>query len=79
MTRQLSETLTQVSKEKKRADDLLDVVIPIGVTLASETDFNRLLENMLLEAKSFCRSDAGTLYLAPKTTSCSSSSCATTG
>ena len=63
MTGQLSETLTQVSKEKKRADDLLDVVIPIGITLASEKDFNRLLENMLLEAKSFCRSDAGTLYL----------------
>jgi CHASE3 domain sensor protein len=63
MTGQLRETLTQVSKEKKRADDLLEVVIPIGVTLASEKDFNRLLENMLLEAKSFCHSDGGTVYL----------------
>jgi len=63
MTGQLRETLTQVKKEKKRADDLLDVVIPIGVTLASEKNFNRLLEQMLLEAKSFCRSDAGTVYL----------------
>jgi nitrate/nitrite-specific signal transduction histidine kinase len=63
MTGQLRRTLLQVRKEKKRADDLLNVVIPIGVDLASEKDFNRLLEKMLLEAKSFCRADAGTLYL----------------
>ena len=63
MTGQLRQTLTQVRKEKKRADDLLEVVIPIGVELASEKDFNRLLEKMLLEAKTFCQADAGTLYL----------------
>jgi CHASE3 domain sensor protein/GAF domain-containing protein len=63
MTGQLRQTLTQVRREKKRADDLLDVVIPIGVELASEKDFNRLLESMLLEAKNFCRADAGILYL----------------
>ncbi len=63
MTAQLRQTLLQVRKEKKRADDLLDVVIPIGVELASEKDFNRLLETMLLEAKTFCRADAGILYL----------------
>jgi GAF domain-containing protein len=63
MTRQLRQTLLQVRKEKKRADDLLEVVIPIGVELASEKDFNRLLENILLEAKSFCHADAGILYL----------------
>ncbi|MBN1888047.1 MAG: HAMP domain-containing protein [Thermoflexales bacterium] len=63
MTAQLRRTLLQVRKEKKRADDLLDVVIPIGVDLASEKDFNRLLENMLLEAKTFCRANSGTLYL----------------
>lgn len=63
MTSQLRRTLMQVRKEKKRADDLLHVVIPIGVDLASEKDFNRLLEKMLLEAKTFCHADAGTLYL----------------
>ena len=62
MTSQLRQTLIQVRKEKKRADDLLDVVIPIGVELASEKDFNRLLESMMLEAKSFCNADAGVLY-----------------
>ncbi len=63
MTSQLRQTLLQVRKEKKRADDLLNVVIPIGVELSSEKDFNRLLENMLLEAKAFCHADAGILYL----------------
>lgn len=63
MTGQLRRTLSQVSKEKRRADNLLDVVIPIGVDLTSEKNFNRLLEKMLLEAKSFCQADAGTLYL----------------
>ena len=63
MTGQLRQTLTQVRKEKKRADDLLQVVIPIGVELTTEKDFNRLLEKMLLEAQSFCHADAGTLYL----------------
>ncbi len=63
MTGQLRQTLRQVRKEKRRADDLLEVVIPIGVALSSEKDFNRLLENMLFEAKNFCHADAGILYL----------------
>jgi CHASE3 domain sensor protein len=63
MTTQLRTTLLQVRKEKHRADNLLEVVIPIGIELASEKDFNRLLEKMLLEAKTFCHADAGTLYL----------------
>ncbi len=63
MTAQLRRTLLRVRKEKKRADDLLNVVIPIGVDLSSEKDFNRLLEKMLLEAKAFCHATAGILYL----------------
>jgi CHASE3 domain sensor protein/HAMP domain-containing protein len=63
MTGQLRGTLRQVRKEKKRADDLLNVVIPIGVELSSEKDFNRLLEKMLLEAKRFCHADSGVVYL----------------
>lgn len=63
MTGQLRRTLFQVRKEKKRADDLLHVVIPIGVELSSEKDFNRLLEKMLVEAKQFCNADAGVVYL----------------
>ncbi len=63
MTKKLRETLQQVEKEKQRADGLLEVVIPIGVALTTERDFNVLLENMLVEAKKFCHADAGTLYL----------------
>jgi methyl-accepting chemotaxis protein len=63
MTSQLRQTLLQVQKEKRRADDLLEVVIPIGVELTTEKDFNRLLEKMLLEAKTFCHADGGALYL----------------
>jgi len=63
MTTKLRDTLFQVRMEKKRADDLLEVVIPIGVQLSTEKDFNRLLEKMLMEAKTFCRADTGILYM----------------
>jgi GAF domain-containing protein len=55
--------LRQIQKEKKRADDLLNVVIPIGVALSAERNFDHLLEKALLEAMSFCNADAGALYL----------------
>ncbi|HSH02738.1 MAG TPA: HAMP domain-containing protein [Anaerolineae bacterium] len=63
MTSRLAQTLLQVRKEKTRADNLLDVVIPIGVDLSSEKDFNRLLEKMLVEAQNFCNANVGILYL----------------
>ncbi|MFQ5794604.1 MAG: PAS domain S-box protein [Candidatus Bipolaricaulia bacterium] len=55
--------LQQIKQKKQRADELLDVVIPIGVAMSAERDFDRLLEMILLEAKSLCNADAGTLYL----------------
>lgn len=63
MTGQLRGTIVQVRREKKRADDLLEVVIPIGVELASEKDFNRLVERITIEAKTFCHADAGLLFM----------------
>lgn len=59
----LRKILIQLGVEKKRADSLLEIVIPIGIELSTEENFSRLLEKMLLEAKSFCKADAGTLYL----------------
>ncbi len=53
----------QLRREKKRANDLLHVVIPIGVSLASERDFQRLLETLLLEAMDFCHASSGALFL----------------
>jgi CHASE3 domain sensor protein len=63
MTGQLRTTLGEVRQERDRADNLLHVVIPIGVELSSEQDFDRMLEKMLVEAKQFCHADAGSLYL----------------
>ena len=45
------------------ADALSDVVIPIGVAMASEADYDRLLERILIDAMSLCGADGGTLYL----------------
>jgi GAF domain-containing protein len=53
----------ELGKEHRRTDELLNVVIPIGVALSTEQDFDRLLERIILEAKSFCNADGGTLYL----------------
>lgn len=42
---------------------LLGKVIPIGVALSAEKDFNRLLESLVIEAQNVTSADAGTLYL----------------
>ncbi len=42
---------------------LLRKVIPIGVSLAAEKNFNRLLETLVVEAQFVTSADAGTLYL----------------
>jgi len=63
ITGQLRNVLIRLGIEKRRADSLLEIVIPIGVQLTYEKNFHKLLENMLVEAKSFCRADGGTLYL----------------
>lgn len=42
---------------------LLRRVIPIGVSLSAEKDFNRLLETVVVEAQEITNADAGTLYL----------------
>lgn len=42
---------------------LLRKVIPIGVSLSAEKNFNRLLETLVAEAQSVTYADAGTLYL----------------
>jgi pimeloyl-ACP methyl ester carboxylesterase/CheY-like chemotaxis protein len=55
--------LQQVKAEKDRADRLLNVVIPIGVALSGEKDFDTLLERIVVEAQGLCDADGGTLYL----------------
>ncbi len=48
---------------KKLADDLREVILPLGIALSAEKDFDRLLETIVIEAKKICNADGGTLYL----------------
>jgi len=45
------------------ADDLLHVILPIGIALSAEKNFDKLLESILIQAKSVCNAHGGTLYL----------------
>jgi pimeloyl-ACP methyl ester carboxylesterase/DNA-binding response OmpR family regulator len=58
-----SDYVKQIEVAKRRTDDLLHVVIPIGVALSGEKDFNQLLERIVTEAQNLCNADGGTLYL----------------
>jgi hypothetical protein len=55
--------LHQLEREKRRSDELANFVVPIGLSLAAQTDLNSLLEKILLEGKSLSNADGGTLYL----------------
>jgi CheY-like chemotaxis protein len=55
--------LRRIESEKKRADDLLNYVIPVGIGLSAERDFDQLLEVMLIKAMDLSNADGGTLYL----------------
>ena len=57
------QTLRQLEREKKQVQNLLQVVVPIGVELTAEPDFALLLEKMLMGGKLLCNADGGTLYL----------------
>ncbi|MBE2220972.1 MAG: SpoIIE family protein phosphatase [Anaerolineae bacterium] len=48
---------------KKLADDLREVILPLGIALSAENSFDLLLERIVREAKEICNADAGTLYL----------------
>jgi sigma-B regulation protein RsbU (phosphoserine phosphatase) len=51
------------ARAQKLADELQQVILPVGIALSAETDFDRLLEQILIEAKIVANADAGTLYL----------------
>ncbi len=48
---------------RDRRLNLLRTVIPAGVRLSAERDFNRLLETIVIEAQQVTNADAGSLYL----------------
>jgi GAF domain-containing protein len=58
-----AQLMRQIKREKTRADKLANFVIPIGLSMANETNLDSLLEKILLEAKTLSLADGGTLYL----------------
>jgi sigma-B regulation protein RsbU (phosphoserine phosphatase) len=42
---------------------LLEKILPLGIALSAETDFKRLQERIVVEAKAICNADMGLLYL----------------
>jgi GAF domain-containing protein len=63
---QLAKMLDRMARSVSFRDNqlrLLRKVIPIGLSLSAEKDFNRLLETLVVEAQSVTHADAGTLYL----------------
>ncbi|MCL4272807.1 MAG: GAF domain-containing protein [Anaerolineales bacterium] len=63
---QLAQILDKMAHTVSQRDNrlrLLQKVIPIGVSLSAEKDFDRLLESLVAEAQTFTNADAGTLYL----------------
>ncbi|MDM8521483.1 SpoIIE family protein phosphatase [Anaerolineales bacterium HSG6] len=65
--KQLSDLMPLYHKElnhlDKLARDLILVILPLGIALSAESNFNKLLERILREAKLLCNADGGTLYL----------------
>jgi sigma-B regulation protein RsbU (phosphoserine phosphatase) len=55
--------LSLLDAEQTRADLLMNVVIPIGVAMAYERDWNELLQRLLTEAMRLCQADGGFLGL----------------
>jgi hypothetical protein len=49
--------------DRNRQLNLMRKVIPVGVALSAEKDFDRLLETVVVEAQSITNADGGTLYL----------------
>jgi hypothetical protein len=63
---QLAKMLDRMARSVSLRDNqlhLLRKVIPIGVALSAEKDFNRLLETLVVESQYVTHADAGTLYL----------------
>lgn len=60
---QLQASWNAFNEMERLADDLRLTILPLGIALSAEKDFNQLLERIVIEAKSICNADAGTLYL----------------
>ena len=62
LARRLDEMAQQVSSRDQQLKHLRRV-IPIGVSLLAEKNFDRILETVVVEAQALTKADGGTLYL----------------
>ncbi len=53
----------EYSNAQKLANDLTQIILPVGMSLSKIRSFDRLLEKILRETKALCHADGGTLYL----------------
>lgn len=60
---QVFDSMAREVSARDRRLSLLKTIIPLGVSLSAERDFNRLLETLLAEAQRITRAKAGSLYL----------------
>ncbi|MDX1414147.1 MAG: SpoIIE family protein phosphatase [Candidatus Promineifilaceae bacterium] len=55
--------LHSFNEVEKLADDLRLVILPLGVALSAERNFDRLVERFVVTAMDLCNADAGTLFM----------------
>ncbi|GAK49363.1 protein serine phosphatase with GAF(S) sensor(S) [Candidatus Moduliflexus flocculans] len=63
MQAEVASSQTQLTILQKLADDLTQIILPVGIALSRIKNFDRLLERILRETKTVCNADGGTLYL----------------
>jgi sigma-B regulation protein RsbU (phosphoserine phosphatase) len=56
-------SLRAFNEVEKLADDLRLVILPLGIALSAEKDWNRLLERFVVTAMNLCNADAGSLFM----------------
>ncbi|MBK8026144.1 MAG: SpoIIE family protein phosphatase [Chloroflexi bacterium] len=54
---------SHLERVEKMARMMEEVILPMGIALSTEMDFDHLLERIVNEARSICRADAGTVYI----------------
>ncbi len=60
---QAASTLFAFNELEKLADDLRLQILPLGIALSTEQNYERLLERIVLQAMAICNADVGRLFL----------------
>lgn len=63
MQEQALTSLRAFNEVEKLADDLRLVILPLGIALSTEKNWQRLLERFVVTAMDICNADAGSLFM----------------